>query len=323
LYAGLHETGLLASTDGGQTWQADPNLAARRFNILKADPAGGWLAGSHTAGLWQLGHEAEIWEAVPDWPEERLLFALASDGGQILAASLDGVWRAQAQSVWDGVADGSDWMQVLRVESGINLLAVAGEQAWAGHVTGGVWCSGDGGASWQPLPAAFQGQALVALGVSPHYETDRTLLAASAFPQRQEVTFWRSQDGGHSWAAWFKEHTRWYAMQLAPAGEQAAESSFGFGLTVLTQSLQGMRRAEITTPESPITALLALPDSPVRIAAAGQSLQASLDGRNWQPFTNGLPDGMAVGALALSPDFLQNRQVFALSFTGELWARQL
>jgi hypothetical protein len=314
LYAGLHETGLLASTDGGQTWQADPNLAARRFSLLLARPAGGWLAGSHTAGLWQLDDRADSWQIVPDWPEERPLFALASSGGQVLAASLDGVWR--------GMADGSGWKQALQVEHGINLLASADNQAWAGHVSGALWRSEDGGASWQSLPAAFQGQALVALAVSPHYETDRTLLAASALPQRQELTFWRSQDGGHNWAAWFKEHTRWYAIQLAPSGEQAAESSFGFGLTVLTQSSQGLRRAEIASPEAPVMALLAVPGSPARIAATGQSLLASLDGREWQPISSGLPEGAAVGALALSPDFARDRLVFALTTAGELWFRR-
>ena len=315
IFAGLYESGLLASMDGGQTWQMDPGLAARRFNLLLAHPDGDWLAGSHTTGLWQLSPGGQSWQAVSDWPEEHPLFALASAGGQALAASLDGVWR--------GPVDGSGWTLALPAESGINLLAAAGQQAWAGHVSGGLWHSDNGGATWRSLPQAFQGQALVGLSVSTSFESDRTLLAASALPSRQEVTFWRSQDDGQSWAAWFKEYTRWYAVQLAPAGEQAREASFGFGLTVLTQSPQGLLRAEITSPEAPITALLALSGSPVRIAAAGQSLLAARDGQDWRACSDGLPEGAAVSALALSPDFARQRQVFALTTIGDLWARSL
>jgi hypothetical protein len=233
----------------------------------------------------------------------------------ILAASLDGVWL--------GRTDPPGWTQSLQTGSGINLLAVYGELAWAGHVTAGLWRTEDGGASWQALPHPFQGQALVGLAVSAHYAADHTLLAASAFPPRQELNFWRSQDGGQTWSTWFKENTRWYVVQLAPAGEQASGTSFGFGLTVLTQSPDGLQRAEITGPEAPVAALLALPESPARIAAAGQSLQAALDGQDWQVFSDGLPEGAAVAALALSPDFVRERLVFALTTTGELWARQV
>ena len=315
MLAGCYETGLLISSDVGLNWQADPGLKARRFSLLAAAPGGGWLAGSPTAGLWQLPAGAATWQALSDWPSERPLYALATAGEQVLAASLDGVWR--------GRPDGSGWTQALQTEYGINLLAAVGMQVWAGHVTGSLWRSEDGGASWQSLQPAFQDQALVALEVSAQYEKDQTLLAASADTARQELNFWRSQDGGLTWSAWFKEHTRWYALQLAPAGEQAAESSFGFGLTVLTQSAHDPQRAEISRPEAPIVALLAVPDSPARIAAAGQTLLAALDGQDWQDFDTGLLVSTAVGALAISPQFAQDGQILALTQTGDLWTRSL
>ncbi len=315
LYAGLHEDGLLISFDDGRTWQADTGLQARRYNLLAQAQPGNWLAGGATAGLWQLSQGETTWQPVDEWPPERPLYALAPCADGLLAAGLEGVWRGQA--------DGTGWELALPVDSGIQLLAAHGERAWAGHLTGGLYRTEDGGASWQALPPAFDGQALVGLVVSPEYETDRILLAATAWPARQELQFWRSRDGGQTWATWFKEHTRWYAVRLAPAGERAAETSFGFGSTVLTQSPDGLLRAEISDPGAQLTALLAIPEAPVRIAAAGKKLLASPDGRDWQPLEAGLPEDAVVEALALPFDFTRQRLVYALTTAGELWERSI
>jgi photosystem II stability/assembly factor-like uncharacterized protein len=66
---------------------------------------------------------------------------------------------------------------------------------FAGTEGGGVFRSGDGGASWSAVNAGLANRSVQALALSPSYATDRTLFAGTL------GGVGKSTDGGASWSA--------------------------------------------------------------------------------------------------------------------------
>ena len=219
----------------------------------------------------------------PDFAHDRTLFAIA--GGQLFRS-----------------ADGGAAWQLLRgglppKAAGIVAhlsLAISPDYAhdhtlflggMAGEAEGyGVWRSADGGDTWAPLWAGLDHLRVERVVASPRYGEDHTLLAYAQYEE-----FWRAQsgrslfrsaDGGGSWQ------------------RLAAQPNSGAA-------------APLPRPEE----LLPYPQEPVqfKVSEQGDALLRSADGgETWQPALRWTDRGRPPVAVARSPLFEGDRQVWVL-----------
>ncbi|PYE11811.1 hypothetical protein DFR67_13019 [Williamsia limnetica] len=137
--------GLLASTDGGSSWE-DRSLSGEvDFHVLAA--ADGLLIGSGGGPTLQVSHDAgETWtpgaELVP----------------RTLAITADGIWAATEEgAVWHSTDDARSFAEISAPT--IGLLAGSGSTLWAVDVDGYAWQQLEGRAwlqhSWIGAPDAI------------------------------------------------------------------------------------------------------------------------------------------------------------------------
>jgi hypothetical protein len=127
------EAGVLLSIDGGSTWKAtgpsgSPVRCIEYFDAF-------WWAGTDDHGLWR-SHDTHAWERVES--PSSAVFSIAASGDSLLLGGYDGIYRRDAQGVWQRTGP-----QAL-----IRCLVVDGETWTAGADPGGLWCSQDAGRSW-------------------------------------------------------------------------------------------------------------------------------------------------------------------------------
>lgn len=125
--------------------------------------------------------------------EQQTTFALAAADGSLFAGRAGGLYRSQ-----DG---GSSWQYAcaeLAEEGSIatTSLVAQGRDIFAG-VNGGILRSSDGGGAWFTAALSNPPPLVVAMAISPAYEQEGALLAASA-----EDGIFASTDRGVSWRAW-------------------------------------------------------------------------------------------------------------------------
>ncbi|MEO8083202.1 MAG: hypothetical protein ABI780_05220 [Ardenticatenales bacterium] len=121
--------------------------------------------------------------AVPTVPVQREMY-LSTDGSGVWRSTDDGgTW----QRPYDALPNGGPTC-VTFTGDGTNLLA--------GTEAAGLFRSTDGGAAWSRVDGALprgEGQRIAALVVSPAFQSDRTVFAATA------SGVWVSRDGGAAW----------------------------------------------------------------------------------------------------------------------------
>jgi hypothetical protein len=133
LWLAATEAGVLISTNSGLHWESTELSGSPVRSLEKLDDQ--WWAGTDDRGLW-CSHDGHAWKQV-DCPAAAV-FSVALSGNNLLVGGYDGVHWRNAQGVWK--------------QSGpralIRCLVMAGKIWVAGADPGGLWVSGDEGASW-------------------------------------------------------------------------------------------------------------------------------------------------------------------------------
>jgi len=286
--SGLDRHALLASTDGGDTWQ---EVMRGQAEALALSPAlakdGTALAAFSGVGLLRTTDGGQTWEAAnagllyenatftalapsPSFAQNRTLYAL-------LARWVEGSERPCLYRSTDG---GDSWQGLqagLPSESGITALSLVDDDSLLlGTADGGVYRVAVDDLGWAAV-AGKEGMAqpyevdVNALAVSPDYARDRTVYAGSA-----AAGVFLSTDGGLHW-----QETGFPARGNDP-------DLFHLALS----------------PDYPQDRTL--------FATAGWRPYRSTDGGDtWQVLGQGLPAVFPISALAVSPAYAQDRTVYA------------
>ncbi len=193
LYAGTKPAGLLASDDGGETWQRirgltdhpsaqdwNPGAAGLVLHTIVSDPGNAnklWV-GISAAGVFATEDGGATWER-----RNRLSNAEACHGHDHPAAPRDG-------------ETGLCVHNMMRAGGAEDLLYQQNHH--------GVWRSGDGGRSWEDITPGLPSTFGFPIRVHPRDpDTIWTLPLngddAGRFPPDAAAAVWRSRDGGQSW----------------------------------------------------------------------------------------------------------------------------
>ena len=315
------DEGVLASRDGGGRWkrswpeEADPSIVALAVGSGDGPPL---LLATTAEQLYRSADGGQHWDAVPteSAPPLRVLTALPAGGANGINQGFIGVGEAQAD----------------------------------GRESAGIVLSEDGGLTWRPVGRIGAGEAgwsftVSALAASPAFWADRTLVARSIETRAdgQSITrFWRSTDGGGSWAVWFEEGgadgpalpSTLLMPPSSPSGMAILAAIGGRVLTPVAGSWErhgGHRRpvwhtADLGSGVASVTAL-AVPVVEKPGTAADRTVYTGTNagpyvsrdgGKTFRPWSDGYTGGGVV-ALAVSPSFATDRTVLAVGVGGAVW----
>ncbi|MCA1645392.1 MAG: hypothetical protein LC797_07960, partial [Chloroflexi bacterium] len=284
LFAAGPDVGVIASTDGGRTWNTRLNAPdeAQVFAVAVA-PDASLFAATH-AGVYRSADQGATWK--------RLNGATA------------------ATSVMAGPRRRDDSWPLLVVSMERELLV-----------------SDDQGASWRTLSDSF-GAEVVSATIAP----DGTLFAATG--KNDELTLWRSVTAGVQWQRYLVERAE-SAVALAVSPNYGIDQRVyvGVGSRVLTpvphtrevrsgEDRPLWRRVDLGAT----VAALSTPADPAYghmvYAATSAGVHGSRDGaEHFSAEVDGEAPA-AMLALAVSPNFAQDRLVYALELGGTLWRRE-
>jgi hypothetical protein len=316
LLVGLHRRGVIRSHDRGTTWRpAIDGLSARLDTELVLSQQ---FASDRTLYVGGLEEGVRVsTDAGVTWEErsaglEVTVYSLAGSAtNSLFAATSAGIYATDDRAqTWHHTHQGPAQI----VASGANLVVAAVAN---GHLA----VSEDNGATWRDLATPFEGTDVVALAVAP----DRTVFAATATPT--EVTLWRSKNG---WERWLVEPSAGAArVALAVTPTHAVDQGVfvGLGRRVLMpmrhaqevrhKERRPMWRSADLGPD--VVNITALAVSDVLLAATNAGVFISRDGgERFVEWSDGLANPRMV-AIAASPNFAEDRAVYALSLGGTVW----
>jgi photosystem II stability/assembly factor-like uncharacterized protein len=188
-------TGLIKSTDGGQTWQVvstvlDPPVDFHAMALSASDPATIIGFDSGGRGLFKTTDAGSSWESF-DYPGN-YVFALAiapDDPDVIFAGTADGLYQST-----DGVAS---WTQ-LNQYRGIGVLALAFDaegMLYASTEEFGLARSSDLGETWENINRPPD--SLTATAIAVDSQNNVLYVAGHAAPQGYQEVFRGSLDGSN------------------------------------------------------------------------------------------------------------------------------
>lgn len=203
LYAGSAGGGLWKSGDGGGNWgPVDDQLANLAISTIVMDPADskaiyagtgegyGNIDALRGAGIFQTTDGA-AWKQLPATVNANFHFvnrlAISADSKTILAATRTGIHRSidAGRTAWASTRSGNFGTVVFHPADSTRTLAA--------DLSGAVFHSGDGGATWTPSTHAQDWNSRVELAYS---RKDPNIVYASVNINGGEL--WRSTDGGKS-----------------------------------------------------------------------------------------------------------------------------
>lgn len=350
LLAGLPRDGVARSEDGGVTWSLEaPGLAAGVVLGLALSPRFGQDASLFSAGL-QRGLEwssdgGRTWAARNDGLEGAVLAVAHGRNGQLFAATSAGVYRSTNA--------GCTWRRTTDADLNVTAIAAvkrneastpqarggAADMVVAATDVHGVIVSDDGGQTWRALEALTEPAEIVALQIA----ADGTLLLGT-----------RDEDGQASVWRRTRQTPRWERILREPA-EGALSLAVGPGGNVLgglggcvlrvvehSHELRGGERRPVWRAarmprNAQITSVVTVPAwqagaDPARTGsreAGGNSVFVSTgegvfvsrdEDERFASWSEGLTQ-RAVVALAVSPNYAQDRLVFAVGLGGAIWRR--
>jgi DNA-binding beta-propeller fold protein YncE/photosystem II stability/assembly factor-like uncharacterized protein len=281
--SGLSRSALLASPDGGDTWQ---ELMSGEAKALALSPAfaedGTAFAAFSGLGLLRTTDGGHTWEAAnagllyenaafttlafsPSFTRNRTLYAL-------LAWWAEG---SEAARLYRSIDGGDSWQGLqagLPSESRVTALSLLDDDSFLlGTEDGGIYRMAVDDLDWAAVVDQPYEVDVNALAISPDYARDRTIYAGSA-----AAGVFRSTDRGLHW-----QETGFPARGSDP-------DLFHLALS----------------PDYPQDRTL--------FATAGWRPYRSTDGgSSWQVMGRGLPDVFPISALAVSPAYSQDRTVYA------------
>jgi len=322
LYGLSLDEGLLISRDGGQRWDrswpedADPAIAA--LAAAASGNAAPVLLASTLEQLYRSADGGQSWDALgPETAPSLRVIAPLPAGGPF--AGFVGVGSVQVE----------------------------------GRETAGIVLSEDGGQSWRPVGRISAGEPgwslqVGALAVSPAFWQDRTMVARgveSRADGQMTTRLWRSTDGGRTWAVWLEEPCDAEpilpsTLLMPPASPSGSAIVAAIGASVATpvagswQRQGGQRRpvwrwAGLGEQVATVTAL-AVPPGGASGSAAGRTVYAGTNagpyvsrdgGRTFHTWSEGY-DGSGIVAMAVSPNFAEDRLVLAVGVGGTIWQIQ-
>jgi len=259
------------------------------------------------------------------------VFAVSNDQIMFLVGSYE---EGIARSVDNGVT----WEQVDQTSHIRSILLSPAFQrdhlAWAGTDEGQVLISRDGANTWTSRRTPFEGEQVIRLAASPHFTKDGTLFAGTFRPAGEGYTstirIWRSTDRGIRWHLYLEQETQnpWLAITLppAPASRPYNMGIFGIGSRIFRPA--GSRHLEetLSAEEPTVLELVNVPRGAKKFdlyAATNKGVFLSTDGgKLWKSFSEGLPEEPIL-SLIPSPDYAQDRLLYALSIGGVLWYREV
>ncbi|MGI0019099.1 MAG: F510_1955 family glycosylhydrolase [Nitrososphaera sp.] len=203
LYASGHpstggNTGLIKSTDGGQTWQnvatvLDPPVDFHAMAVSKSDPNTIIGFDSGARGLFRTTDAGKTWEKL-DYPADRYITALAispSDPKVVFAGTDGGVFESR-----DGAAS---WTQLGQYR-GITVLALAfdaDENLYASTEEFGLGKSSDSGKTWESVNRPPNSLTVTSIAVDSPNKI--IYVAGFAVPQGYQEVFKSASLEGEGW----------------------------------------------------------------------------------------------------------------------------
>lgn len=284
--------GVIRSADGGVTWtDASTGLPSLQVDDLAVTPALNGEAHLYAAlpqGVWMSRRWGETWERVSDLPAQMLTLSPAFPQDATL------------------------------------MVGTKGQ---------GLWVSRDGGQSWEPIDVPWHGQEVLALALSPAFPRDGQLFVAVSQPDGEGVEVWQGGIGEpwepviyHQDAArgsvlavphTYPRDGRWYATigdQLYRPLRGAVEGRGGSRRPAFVRHALAHERPTVID-----LAMLPGPQLGYLLAATDRGMYVSADGgAEWHPINDGLSARPMV-AVASSPDYAQDRSIYALELGGNLW----
>ena len=225
--------------------------------------------------------------------ENQTTFALAASDGKLFAGRAGGLYRSPDGGVsWEEAGTELDAEGPVATTS----LAAQGRSVFAG-INGGILRSSDGGGAWFAAALSNPPPLVVALALSPAFEEDGALLAASA-----EDGIFASTDRGVSWRGWNFGLIDLNVNALAWATPELAFAGTESGIFRSRNGGRAWRALPFPMDLAPVISLQLSPDfasdQTLYAGTEEHGLQVTRDGgATWQAVA--LPvDGEAVNAMA-------------------------
>lgn len=321
LYAGLHEQGLLSSHDDGRTWAQERELAVRAITrLVRGSESRELFAFGPFEGAWRSVDGGKTWARVKGLEDQGPILALAASPQAehpcLLVGTGNGLLRSDdGGQRWQTVLPGKE-VVVIRFSPGFNGDGVA----WVGTGTGELLASSDGGLTWTACRSPSPGAPVVVLDARLGSSGADVLVAATFHPQEQQLTLWRSADGGQVWEQWLRAPTSWPAAHLALSGLGDPGSIVCTDRMCWQLSPQGWER--ILETDTPIVHLCRVPDTGDLIVLTSTQLLRSVDGVNWSSFDEGLTVA-SFADMVFVPTTDDSPCAYLLSTGGMVWRRSL
>jgi photosystem II stability/assembly factor-like uncharacterized protein len=217
-WLGGHDT-VLATADGGQTWDAQAAAAGTVYAFAFLDAQTGWALG--TAGLFGTRDGGQQWELLAAGHAPTQVAFVSPEEGWGLAPGPGAATAGRLVATTDG---GRTWQPLTEAIQAQALCRADATHGWAAN-RGTVWRTTDGGRTWSNV---LESPALSGLpeGATVGFVADvQCLDAATAWvlfthPGGMSQTGWalyRTADGGATWTP-VAQSGQFFPQTGAPAG---------------------------------------------------------------------------------------------------------
>ena len=264
-------------------------------------------------GLYRSRDGGESWERVLVGSRVTSLAAAPEQGGRdvwLVGTETDGILRSEdAGRTWTGANAGLVDLTVLALalsprfeEDGLGFAGTAS----------GLYRTRNRARSWRACETVLEEPAVQCLAISPGFADDRLILAGT-----EGHGLLRSTDAGTTWEAvpaMGEQGVAALALSARRAGQPTIAAGTQEGVAI---SHDGGRTWRTTGPDlGPVLSLLFVRRGDREVLLAGLAGQGAAcsedDGVTWTRANAGLSASVFLG-LALSPDFAQDRTLFASS----------
>ncbi|MDQ6670860.1 MAG: YCF48-related protein, partial [Chloroflexota bacterium] len=338
--AGTEADGLFRSTDAGATWHSVEALMGRSVTAL-AWSASGSAAAATDAGV-AVSHDAGAsWRWVGSQGGPVLSVVFTPDGGLLAGVPRNGLMRSSDLMEWQSANAG------LQANLVVALAITSNHTLYIGGLEDGIAASRDAGVSWESANEGLASQSAV-FGLAA--QSDQVYAATAAGVFKQFAGRWQQVHPGAARGMCAEERRivaagagpellvsedagiAWRTLDLPPEIGQPIAVGLAGPSTLIVGSSLGIWRSADGRTWQPIPAQLpghvsVLVGSPTyrqdRIILAGTSAGVCISrdaGATFQSWSEGM-GATPVVALAFSPTYASEREVYAVELGGRIWRR--